>query len=70
MLLKIEKMPTATKRKSVRKPTLRSLSHEVAKLRSRVEELEDLRDLNAAVARNGGKPGVPWHNAKADLGLD
>ncbi len=65
-------MPTATKKKPVRRsrPTLRGLSHEVARLRERVEELEDLRDLNAAVARNQGKPGVPWNKAKAALGLD
>jgi hypothetical protein len=42
----------------------------MARLRSRVEDLEDLRDLNAAVARNQGKPGVPWEQAKALLGLD
>jgi hypothetical protein len=41
----------------------------MARLRSRVEELEDLRDLNTAVARNQGKPGVPWAKAKAALGL-
>ena len=62
-------MPTATKRIPVRKTTLRGLSHEVAKLRERVEELEDLRDLNAAIARNKGKPGIPWEKARADLGL-
>ena len=62
-------MPTAIKR-PVRKPTLRGLSHEMARLRARVEELEDLRDLHAAVARNQGKPGVPWGKAKAALGLD
>ena len=62
-------MPTAIKRKPVRRPTLRGLSHEMARLRSRVEELEDLRDLNAAVARNQGKPGIPWEQAKAVLGL-
>jgi len=39
----------------------------MARLRSRVEELEDLRDLNAAVARNQGNPGVPWEKAKAEL---
>ena len=60
-------MPTAIKR-PVRKPTLRRLSHEMARLRARVEELEDVRDLPAAVARNQGKPGVPW--GKAVLGLD
>ena len=62
-------MPTAIKRKPVRRPTLRGLSHEMARLRSRVEELEDLRDLNAAVVRNQGKPGVPWDKAEASLGL-
>jgi hypothetical protein len=62
-------MPTAIKQKPVRKPTLRGLSREVSRLRSRVDELEDLRDLNAAVSRNQGKPGVPWAKAKADLGL-
>jgi len=63
-------MPTAIKqRRPVRRPTLQSLSQQMARLRSRVEELEDLRDLNAAVARNQGKPGVPWDKAKAALGL-
>ena len=62
-------MPTAIKRKPIRRPTLRGLSQEMARLRSRVEELEDLRDLNAAVVRNQGKPGVLWDKAKASLGL-
>jgi hypothetical protein len=65
-----EKMSAASKKKSVRKPALRSLSQEMARLRSRVKELEDLRDLNAAVVRNQGKPGVAWDKAKAALGLD
>ena len=63
-------MPTATKSRSAKKPTLRMLSNEVARLRSRVEDLEDLRDLNAAVTRNQRKPGVAWDKAKAVLGLD
>lgn len=63
-------MPTATKKKNTRKPTLTSLSREVSRLRERVEELEDLRDLNAAVSRNEGKRGMAWDKAKADLGLD
>ena len=62
-------MPTATKKTTSRKPTLRTLSRELSGLRSRVEELEDLRDLKTAVARNQGKPGVPWGKAKANLGL-
>ncbi len=62
-------MATATKTRSAKKPTLRGLSAEVARLRSRVTELEDLRDLNAAVAQNAGKPGVKWEQAKVALGL-
>ncbi len=62
-------MPTATKQKTGRKPTLRSLSRELTGLRVRVEELEDLRDLNAAIVRNRGKAGVAWSKAKAGLGL-
>lgn len=62
-------MPTATKKPPVRKPTLRGLSQAVSRLSSRVEELEYLRDLNAAVVRNQGKPGVAWGKAKTALGL-
>jgi hypothetical protein len=42
----------------------------MTQLRARVEELEDLRDLNAAIARNKGKPGIPWEQAKKELGID
>jgi hypothetical protein len=42
---------------------------EVTRLRSRVEDLEDLRELNDAIARNAGKPGIPWDQAKSELGL-
>ena len=62
-------MPTATKKRAPRKPTLHTLSREVSGLRARVEELEDLRDLKAAVVRNGSKAGVSWTKAKANLGL-
>ena len=62
-------MPTATKRRPKRKPPLRGLSQEMVRLRSRVEDLEGWRDWNAAMARNQGKPGVPWEKAKAALGL-
>lgn len=62
-------MPTATKKKQSRKPTLKALSRELFWLRARVDDLEDLRDLNAAVARNRGKPGMAWDQAKAELGL-
>jgi cell division protein FtsB len=49
--------------------TLRELSAEVIRLRKRVEDLEDLRDLNEAIARNKGKPGTPWEQVRRELEL-
>ena len=37
---------------------------------SRVEDLEDLRDLQAAIAENGSEPLIPWKKAKAELEID
>lgn len=62
-------MPTAIKRPDRTKPSLRRLSAELSRLRARVEDLEDLRDLNAAIIRNAGKPGIPWVQVKKELGL-
>ena len=62
-------MPTATKKRSDQKRSLGDLKRQVSKLTVRVEELEDLRDLNSAVSRNSGKRGVAWSKAKASLGL-
>lgn len=62
-------MPTATKKKSARKRTLNTLSRELSGLRARVDDLEDLRDLNAAITRNDNKAGIAWEKAKADLDL-
>jgi len=45
-----------------RKPnrlTVRKLHFELQHLRRRVEDLEDLRDLNAAIERNKGKTWDP-----------
>jgi len=65
-------MPTATKRKTTarRRTTLSQIGREMARLRARVEDLEDLRDINAAIDRNQGKPGTPWEQAKRELGLE
>ena len=49
--------------------TLRRLSRELTRLRSRVEDLEDLRTLNEAIERNGDKPGTSWEKVKSELGL-
>jgi len=48
---------------------LDTLSREVVRLRARVEDLEDLRELNEAIALNAGKPGTPWEQVKNKLGL-
>ena len=55
---------------ALEKPTLESLAAEVRRLQERIEDMEDLMELRAAVERNDGKPGVPWEKAKAELDLD
>jgi len=52
------------------KITTEFLYEELVRLRERVEDLEDLRELNAAIARNKGKKLVPWAAAKKELGLE
>jgi hypothetical protein len=38
-------------------------------LRSRVDDIEDLRELNDAIASNADKPGIPWDQARKELGV-
>ena len=52
------------------KLTLQSLYDEMLRLRERVEDLEDLRELNAAIARNGKKKLVAWDSARRLLDLE
>jgi len=59
---------TASTRKT-RKVTIGKLHTELRRLRTRIEDLEDLRDLNSAIERNSGKPGIPWANVKKEIGL-
>jgi len=49
---------------------IETLNQAVARLQQRVEDLEDLRDLEAAIAENAGKPLIPWEQVKAELELD
>ena len=49
--------------------TMRKLHSGLQRPRQRVEDLEDLRDLNAAIERNAGKPGVLWSEVKKELEL-
>jgi cell division protein FtsB len=50
--------------------TVEYLAAEVARLRERVEDLEDARELDEAIRRNAENPLIPWDQAKKDLGLD
>lgn len=47
-----------------------ALTKTVERLQERVEDLEDLRDLQAAIAENGTEPLIPWEQAKAELNID
>jgi uncharacterized membrane protein len=49
---------------------IETLNQAVVRLQERVEELEDLRDLEAAIVENAGKPLIPWEQAKAELELE
>ena len=55
---------------TVEKPTLESLAAEVRRLQARMEDLEDLLELRAAVEENAGKPGIPWEKVKTELQID
>ena len=49
---------------------IETLNQAVNRLQERVEELEDLRDLEEAIAQNAGKPLIPWEQVKAELELE
>jgi hypothetical protein len=48
---------------------IQRLANEVRGFRERVEDLEDAKELDAAIVRNGERPLVPWDQAKEELGL-
>lgn len=64
-------MPTAIKKMSKPrgKPAPGQTARQAGLLRERGADLEDLRDLQAAIARNAGKPGIPWAKARAEFGI-
>ena len=49
---------------------IESLAKHVERLQQRVEDLEDLRDLQAAIAENANEPLLPWDKAKAELEIE
>ena len=55
---------------SMKKSTLKRLAAEMRRLQKRIEDMEDLIELRDAIERNADKPGVPWEQVKAELGLD
>lgn len=49
---------------------IESLSQTVTRLQERIEDLEDLRDLEEAISENAGKPLIPWENVKTELDIE
>ena len=49
--------------------TIERQAVELARMNDRLEDLEDLRDLQEAVARNAGRPLHSWKTARMELGL-
>jgi cell division protein FtsB len=49
---------------------IEKLSATVARLEARIEDLEDLRDLEQAIAENAGKPLIPWEQVKDEIECD
>jgi hypothetical protein len=49
---------------------IETLNQAVTRLQERVEDLEDLRDLEEAIAENAGKPLIPWEQVKPELELE
>jgi hypothetical protein len=49
--------------------TVQRLAGELARLCERVEDLEDGRELDAAIRLNGDKALIPWDQVKDELGL-
>jgi hypothetical protein len=47
-----------------------ALTKTVENLQARIEDLEDLRDLQAAIAENGHDPLIPWEQAKVEMDLN
>jgi hypothetical protein len=66
MLSEIEKKPMDD---AAALQKVEALAKTVERLRERVEDLEDLRDLQAAVVESGNEPLIPWEQAKAELDL-
>ena len=47
--------------------TVEQLAVEMRELRQRIEDLEDVQELETAIRDNHGKPLIPWETAKQGL---
>lgn len=68
MLSKTEEMLVSES--IAQEPTIKSLALEVSRLRERMEDMEDLMDLRAAVERNAEATGTAWEDVKRELDLE
>jgi hypothetical protein len=59
-----------TNNKPSKPQTIESLVLELPRLSEGLEDLEDLVELRAAVARNEPKPGTPWEKVKPEILTD
>ena len=46
---------------------IETLNQAMTLLQERVKDLEDLRDLEEAIAENAHKPLIPWEQVKPEL---
>lgn len=49
---------------------IETLNQAMTRLQERVEDIEDLRDLEEAIAENADKPLIPWEQVKPELELE
>lgn len=49
---------------------LEAFGQALFQLQKRVEDLEDLLDLETAIEENAGKPLIPWEQVKAEFDLE
>ena len=47
-----------------------ALTRAVERLQERIEDLEDLHDLQAAAVENGNERLIPWEQVKTELDIE
>ncbi len=67
MRYQIEFVPTALARLNQQLAEARTL---LRRMRVTVEDIEDARTIERAKRANANQPGIPWAQARKELGLD